>query len=42
MLYEVITGVEVEEIFEETDKSGKKQKIVQFSINPDRPSYNFV
>lgn len=32
-------GVEVEEIFEETDKSGKKQKIVQFSINPDRPDY---
>lgn len=32
-------GVEVEEIFEEIDKSGKKQKIIQFSINPDRPDY---
>ena len=32
-------GVEVEEIFEEVDKGGKKQKMVQFSINPDRPDY---
>ncbi len=31
-------GVEVEEIFEE-NKDGKKEKIVQFSINPDRPDY---
>ena len=32
-------GVEVEEIFEEVDKNGKKQNMVQFSINPDRPDY---
>ncbi|WP_459201113.1 phenylalanine--tRNA ligase subunit beta [Methanococcus sp. CF] len=32
-------GVEVEELFEEVDKNGKKQKMVQFSINPDRPDY---
>ncbi len=31
-------GVEVEEIFEET-KNGKKEKIIQFSINPNRPDY---
>lgn len=31
-------GVEVEEIFEEI-KEDKKEKIIQFSINPDRPDY---
>ena len=31
-------GVEVEEIFEEI-KEDKKEKIIQFSINPDRPYY---
>ena len=31
-------GVEVEEIFEEI-KDNKKEKIIQFSVNPDRPDY---
>ncbi|AEH06634.1 phenylalanine--tRNA ligase subunit beta [Methanothermococcus okinawensis] len=31
-------GVEVEEIFEEI-KNNKKEKIIQFSVNPDRPDY---